>query len=674
MASKTSVDFVATQIAKMAEMGASEAEIDIYLTSKGFSSRDQYLKRLKRFRDRKEQAGDIDVDFGFFDSVLQGLTLGFSDEIASAIAAGGVSGPEYERQMAARKFAREDFEEENPGMALTGEILGGLAPGLLTGGAGLALAGGKTALRQGGKMGLGRLLGTEATVGAGTGAVAGAGTADPGERGAGAGLGAGLGATLGVALPAVGAGVKGAVGGARRGLGMMTRNEAEEAAKRKLSGALARDQVTPQEIIEQIPEGPGFGPIDESVVDLAGENVLGVARASQAIPGRSKDMGREALVERAEGQYDRVSDYLLQATGRPKEDVFQVVDEIVARREAEASPLFEEAFQMGTVNNARISEILEKPYFSQAAKGKAQTIAKLQDVDLETAGPLQEILGKDKISSPVSFETLHFIKMSIDDKIGDAVPGSGIGRTERRKLIQAKNEFVDILKEINPAYGKALDVYAGESALLDAIESGRNFWKKDPRLTEREIAKLTKSEKDMFLAGALDSIRSLMDRAADSRDLVKVIFGNRQFRDKIRAVVKDEDAFERLKFQMEREANAKRTQDVVLGGSPTARIQAELTDLNEAPSILADLLLPTQESLTQRGARRTVQPVARKAQELTQGRVTDAMAPMLFDMRPEAQRRTMRELIDFQNQMQDRLGRGRGRMIYGAGVSGALPG
>ena len=86
MASKTSVDFVATQIAKMAEMGHSEAEIDIYLTSKGFSSRDQYLKRLKRFRDRKEQAGDIDVDFGFFDSVLQGLTLGFSDEIGSAIA------------------------------------------------------------------------------------------------------------------------------------------------------------------------------------------------------------------------------------------------------------------------------------------------------------------------------------------------------------------------------------------------------------------------------------------------------------------------------------------------------------------------------------------------------------------------------------------------------------
>ena len=145
---------------------------------------------------------------------------------------------------------------------------------------------------------------------------------------------------------------------------------------------------------------------------------------------------------------------------------------------------------------------------------------------------------------------------------------------------------MDILKDINEPYGKALDVYAGESALLDAIESGRSFWKKDPRITTREMSKLSKSEKDMFLAGAIDSIRYLMDRSADNRDLVKVIFGNRQFRDKIRAVVKDDDAFERLKFQMEREANAKRTQDVILSGSPTARIQAEISDLEQAPSIL----------------------------------------------------------------------------------------
>ena len=222
--SKTSIPTVSKGVQLIISQGGTEQDVMDYLYAKGFRNRKNYIDALERYKKKQQETGGEEKQFGFFDSILQGLTLGFSDEIASAISAGEVSGPEYDRQMAMRRYAREEFEEENPGMALTGEILGGLAPGLLTGGAGLALAGGRTALRQGGKAGLARLVGTEAGVGAGTGAVAGAGTADPGERGAGAGLGAGLGGTLGVALPAIGAGVMGAVGGARRGLGMMTRN------------------------------------------------------------------------------------------------------------------------------------------------------------------------------------------------------------------------------------------------------------------------------------------------------------------------------------------------------------------------------------------------------------------------------------------------------------------
>lgn len=657
MATKTSVDYVATQIVKMANQGASEAEIDIYLTGKGFSSRDQYLKRLKRFRDRKEQAGDTDADFGFFDSVLQGLTLGFSDEIGSVIDAGEFSGPDYDRQMAARKFAREDYEEENPGMALTGEILGGLAPGLLTGGAGLALAGGKTAIRQGGKMGLGRLIGTEAAAGGTSGAIAGAGTADPGQRGEGAKLGGALGAGAGVLLPTVGTGVKAGFNKARTGLGLVGKEESEDLAKRKLLGALERDQVTPQQVIEQIPEGPGVGPIDESVIDLAGENTLGLARASQAIPGRSKEMGREALVERAEGQYDRVSDYLIEASGRPQQDVFQLIEEIVERRKATAGPLYQKSFEEAPLESSIVNDLLESPLMKKSITKASADL-----------GPGEAPIT---IDSPISFQNLHSIKMSLDDDISESFRSGQKNRGS--KLMDAKRTLLDEMDSQNDLYREARDIFAGDSALKDAIDAGRDFWKQDPRLTTKQINKLSDSERDMYLSGAMDSIRQLMDRAADSRDLVKVIFGNRQFRDKIRAVTKTDDAFETLKSQMEREANAKRTQDVVLGGSPTARIQAEMMDLNAAPQILADLLMP-QTTVQQSIASRVAQPVVRKVQEKTQGRVTDAMAPMLFDMRPESQRRTMRELLDFQKELDRRGNMSRRNMIYGAGASGALPG
>jgi len=657
MPSKTSVDFVAAQISKMADQGASEAEIDIYLTSKGFSSREQYLKKLERFRDRKEQAGDIDVDFGFLDSVMQGLTFGFSDEIASAIASGEVSGQEYDRQMASRKYAREDYEEEYPGRALTGELIGGLAPGLLSGGAGWVAAGGRTALRQGGKMGLGRLLGTEAAVGASGGALAGAGTADPGERLAGAGTGAAIGGPMGVAIPGAGALAKQGYQKVRQGLGLVGREEAQDVAKQKLLKNLTSDKVTPEDVIQRIDEGQTLGDMPEGVIDVAGENTLGMARSAQAIPGRSKDMGRQALVERGEGQYDRVSDYLVQATGRSREDVTDLLEEIIERRKNESSPLYLKAFEEPPLTSQSVNDLLESPLMKKS-------VAKASS-DL---GPGEAPIT---IESPISFQNLHSIKMSLDDDITESFRAGSKSRAS--KLLEAKKTLLDEMDAANPFYKEARDIFAGDSALKDGLEAGRDFWKQDPRLTTKQINKLSDSERDMYLAGALDSVRQLMDRAADSRDLVKVIFGNRQFRDKIKAVVKDEEAFERLRLQMEREANAKRTQDVVLGGSPTARIQAEMMDLNAAPQILADLLMP-QQTLTQSVASRVGQPLVRKVQEKTQGKVTDAAAPMLFNMKPESQKKTMQELIDFQRELDRRGNIGRRNMMYGAGVSGTLPG
>ena len=53
MAPKTSVDFVATQIAKMAEMGASEAEIDISDSKDSFEG--SVPEETQRFRDRKSR-------------------------------------------------------------------------------------------------------------------------------------------------------------------------------------------------------------------------------------------------------------------------------------------------------------------------------------------------------------------------------------------------------------------------------------------------------------------------------------------------------------------------------------------------------------------------------------------------------------------------------------------
>ena len=240
-------------------------------------------------------------------------------------------------------------------------------------------------------------------------------------------------------------------------------------------------------------------------------------------------MGREALVERADGQYDRVSDYLIEASGRPQQDVFQLIEEIVERRKTTAGPLYQKSFEEAPLESSIINELLESPLMKKSITKASADL-----------GPGEAPIT---IDSPISFQNLHSIKMSLDDDISESFRSGQKNRGS--KLMDAKRTLLDEMDSQNEIYREARDIFAGDSALKDAIDAGRDFWKQDPRLTTKQINKLSDSERDMYLSGAMDSIRQLMDRAADSRDLVKVIFGNRQFRDKIRAVTKTDDAFER---------------------------------------------------------------------------------------------------------------------------------
>lgn len=121
--------------------------------------------------DRRQNAPGL-VEGGM-QSLLQGATLGFSDEIqsliAAAVASPFVSDKTFGQLMVdARKSFREQneaFKEENPKTALGLELAGGLATGGAATGAGVARAG----------------LTGAATTGAAVGGVAGAGFADQDE-------------------------------------------------------------------------------------------------------------------------------------------------------------------------------------------------------------------------------------------------------------------------------------------------------------------------------------------------------------------------------------------------------------------------------------------------------------------------------------------------------------
>lgn len=147
----------------------------------------------------------------------QGLTFGFADEITAAAEAAfkAATSPEDKRSILdmyrqARDESRKNYEatrEANPMTYTAGEIAGGIAPALATGGAG--------AITSLGKVGLGQAIKQGAIAGAGYGAVQGLGATEAdltkgevGQAGLDIGKGTLLGGAVGGAIPLAGAGIK----------------------------------------------------------------------------------------------------------------------------------------------------------------------------------------------------------------------------------------------------------------------------------------------------------------------------------------------------------------------------------------------------------------------------------------------------------------------------------
>ena len=137
---------------------------------------------------------------------LQGLTLGFGDELEAGLRTGfGLLG-DYDETVGDIRKNIKDFRRENPALALGLEVGGGL----LTGGLGAARAAGsalgREAIRRFGTTGFG------AGVGATEGAIAGVGAGEDAESRATGGLVGGvLGGGLGAAIPSVISAGKGVV-------------------------------------------------------------------------------------------------------------------------------------------------------------------------------------------------------------------------------------------------------------------------------------------------------------------------------------------------------------------------------------------------------------------------------------------------------------------------------
>ena len=477
----------------------------------------------------------------FGSAVMEGAPFMFGDELAAAVdtARGRLGDPRKSPVYAENLQAtRQKLEMIPPGLRLGGNITGGIGTGL-----GTAYATGATGLKA--------LMG----LGAAEGALAGAGAGETlGERAFGAGVGAGTGALFGLAVPLTVRGITNAVNRARSG---MTR--AESKAARKILQNLERDLISPQDALGQLKAVEGA-----TMADLPfARNTLGLARAVESSPGPGAAGITRTLAERQIGRPERIRQAVRSIISDKNFGATQ--QQLIANRRETANRLYGIARERGVISSERLNEILSRP----AIKG---LIGRLQQNLVTPEGVQLRQLPRNNI------QVIDALYKDLGAKSFDAAGDvrSGLSGQSINKI---RMELRDELAELAPEYALALQKYSGDKALEEALQAGADAFRGRDRdlITPGFVRSLNEAEKEQFLVGLARAAQEGIDSGASPVSAVKRLLTPKN-QAVIEAATGDKASAKAFADAMKRELQFAATERAVIGGSPTARIQAERAD------------------------------------------------------------------------------------------------
>jgi len=660
------IERVLRNMEKLSAGGATPEETTTYLRSEGFDP-----KSFANSVDKYNKAKGLVSEFGPVKSALQGLSFGFSDEAEAGIKALLGKGS-YEQNLASLQLAKEQFEQESPGVAMASEIAGAI-PTAVLGGAGAFRAAqmlGQRVPRVAQAIsprvtGLGG-----AAVGGGVASgVTGAGTAEPGQRMAGAAAAAPIGAALGPAVRVAPQAVS-AIPGVRQGLdigrevlskipGVDITTDFARRADVKLLQALQQDGFSPDQIAARIQAIKQSGYKPETIIEVGGESTRRLADGVAQYPGASQ-AARELATERGAGQMQRVVTDFREAF-RVNTDAMDLAEDIIKERDRLSKPLYQQAYREGgVISDDRFMGFMKIPQFKDAY-ARAKRIAALDGIDLpEKATDIEKVGGFDLM-------TLDYIKRGLDDVLFTGKqPGSGIGKTELGKLKERRNEFVALIDEAGPAsYKQARQAFAGPTEVLEAIENGKKFANVDARQLQRQFASLTPAEQEGFKVGVFDAIRTNVNKGADGRDVLSRVWSSPEKRDQIRVFLGD-DTYNQLTTQLGREKLIRETDVKLTGGSPTQPRQLAQREFEAEEGVVP---LMADRGMVRGGLDYLLRSATGPGQPTAQ-----ALAPTLFSTDVARQLETMNRLRGLDELLRQEAARSAGTVGTGAGISAGLLG
>ena len=569
------IERVQENVRRMQAQNATEADLVGYLKAEGYTP-----TRFEAAVASAKKVGGPPVEAGFGRSLMQGLTFNTADEIEAAFRAGAISGPEYQNQLSRVRAGIKQYEEQYPGRAFTGELVGGLLPTAaalmaapFTGGATAPAAAAGAARTAAALPTLGSMTLRGMGYGAASGAAAGAGGATGGteSRVMGGLIGGGFGTVLGGAAPAVTSTI--GTGGRKilEATGITQPVDAATKARELIAKKLAQEGISPEDLAaRQANVVRTLGARDETLADIGGESMRRLARGSMAIPNAAQTDVRQMLTERAIGAGPRITQDVTDLTAIGARDIGDVAEEIIQRRRDAAAPLYKQAFEAGEVYSPRIDELLAKSKDIKTAIEVARGLPQFADL------PANSMLLLDKAYKYVGDMANEARKAGKGSRASD--------------LDTLRNDLLDAIanKETGiPVYREAVNTFASDSLLKDALELGaKNFLRKTPAEINREIKKFPgDAEQQMYRLGAVQSVRDEIYGMRETGNIADKFLNSREMRDRMRTVFNSQGEYETFIKNLERERQMAVTRSRIEGGSPTAPIQQDIAELQaQSPS------------------------------------------------------------------------------------------
>jgi len=483
---------------------------------------------------------------------LQGVSLGFGDELVAAGKTQGLSGletylasinpgaalvaggkalynaatgaktPTYDEALARERELNKEFSTENPIASTVAQIAGSVPTaaiplGTLPRGAGMA--------RQ---MLLG--AGQGAAMGAATGFGVGEGGVENrlGSAAVGAGVGAGIGAALPPAIGAV-SGIAGRFVNQARGT--------EPAAQLYLADRLIKSGVSPADIATDLARGRAakkFSGGDASLPETIADVTPTTQRVLRGIKvGGDADDIIEPVLSRRQGgdvsfaknapdsQYSRLTEDLRLALKEPGEAVGDRLTKLKHRQSKEAQVNYKAAFN-------------QPDPFDVTPVLTAYSLEAMNLVDPKQRAILNRAMryfdpqggtGKGANFGAATLERFDKGKQALDDLIESAAAQNQYGNANNlgRLLTRMKHDLLDAVHApnakgdptANAAYFKARQSYATAAELRQAAKDGASYAKGGLELTEREWRGMSEAEKSMFRAAWRNAtVKGMGDKVA----------------------------------------------------------------------------------------------------------------------------------------------------------------